>query len=161
MRNLTTTSALILALPMAAMAQSEAPNLGRELAELIYGSIEDNPEGAADMGEFVNFGRDIFVSMDHNESGSVDFSEFTDWDLDSTSSQKMRVSNAPTRPHKKSSLRSGIVMQTAQSAGVSITLRWSPTSGALTPTMMLFLTREEFLSGYLVNLAYRAAITGQ
>lgn len=64
MKTLTATCALLLALPVAAIAQSDAPTPGRELAELIFGSIESNPEGAADMGEFVDFGQDIFVSMD-------------------------------------------------------------------------------------------------
>ncbi len=77
MKTLTATCVLFLALPIAAMSQSDDATPGRELAELIYGSIEDNPNGAADMGEFVSFGQDIFISMDSDESGSVDLSEFT------------------------------------------------------------------------------------
>ncbi len=81
MKSLTATIALLLVFPIGAIAQSEEKTPGRDLAELVFGSIEANPEGAADMGEFVSFGQDIFVSMDYDESGSVDFKELTDWDF--------------------------------------------------------------------------------
>lgn len=66
MKTLTATLALLLALPVGATAQTDVPTPGRELAELVCGSIEGNPEGTADMGKFVNFGKDIFVSMDYD-----------------------------------------------------------------------------------------------
>ena len=67
---------LISAVPLMATAD-ETP--GQELAELIFDSIGDDPDAAIDMGAFVDFGSDIFVSMDFDESGSVNMQEFTDW----------------------------------------------------------------------------------
>ncbi|NNL17335.1 MAG: signal transduction protein [Boseongicola sp.] len=81
MRVLLATCALFLALLTAVTAQSNEPTSGRELAELIYGSFEEDAKGTADMGEFVNFGEDIFVSIDYDEGGSIDPSEFTEWDF--------------------------------------------------------------------------------
>lgn len=161
MKKLTATCALFLALPVAAMAQSDAPTPGRELAELIYGSIEDNPEGAADMGEFVNFGRDIFVSMDHDESGSVDFSEFTDWDFGFSFIAEDEGQQRAYETAQKILFAfwdrdaNGAINRSEYHTSMVADFRRADTDDDA------FLTRDEFLSGYVINLAYRAAITGQ
>ncbi|WP_100269163.1 EF-hand domain-containing protein [Epibacterium ulvae] len=161
MKTLTATCALLLALPVAAIAQSEAPTPGRELAELIFGSIDDNSEGAADMGEFVNFGRDIFVSMDYDESRSIDFGEFTEWDFGfnfiAEDEGQQRAYEAAQRILFSFWDRDadGEISESEYHQSMVSDFRRADTDNDA------FLTRDEFLSGYIVNVAYRAAIIGQ
>ncbi len=161
MRMLTATCALLLALPSFGMAQPDEPTPGRELAELIYGSIEDNPNGAADMGEFVSFGRDIFVSMDANESGSIDLSEFTEWDFGFNIIAEDEGQERAYQAAQKIIFAiwdhdgNGEIGRHEYHKSMVWDFRRADTDDDA------FLTRDEFLSGYLINLAYRAAITGQ
>ncbi len=161
MKMLTATGALILALSGAALAQSDEPTPGRDLAELIYGSIEDNPEGAADMGEFVNFGQDIFVSMDYDESGSVDLKEFRDWDFGFNFIAEDEGQQRAYETAQKILFAfwdhdaDGEIGRTEYHKSMITDFRRADTNDDA------FLTRHEFLNGYVINLAYRAAITGQ
>ncbi len=160
MKILTAACALLLALPSAGLAQSDEVTPGRELAELIYGSIEDNPDGAADMGEFVDFGQDIFVSMDTDESGSIDPVEFTEWDF---GFNFIAVDEGQERAYQTAQKvlfaiwdhdGNGEIGRQEYHKSMVWDFRRADTDDDA------FLTREEFLSGYVVNLAYRAALTG-
>lgn len=160
MNSLTATCALFLALPIAAIAQSDAPTPGRDLAELIYGSIEDNPNGAADMGEFVNFGQDIFVSMDYDEDGSVDLGEFTEWDFgfnfiaEDEGQQRAYVTAQKILFAFWDRDANGLISRSEYHTAMAADFRRADTDDDA------FLTRDEFLRGYVINVAYRAAITG-
>ncbi len=161
MRILTTACAVLLTLPVTALAQADEVTPGRELAELIYGSIEDNPNGAADMGEFVDFGQDIFVSMDSDESGSIDLGEFTEWDfgfnfIAEDENQKRAYETAQKIlfaiwDHDGD----GKIGRQEYHKSMVWDFRRADTDNDA------FLTRDEFLNGYIINLAYRAAIIGQ
>lgn len=161
MRNLTSTCALLLALAGAGMAQSEEKTPGRELAELIYGSFEENPDSAADMGEFVNFGQDIFVSMDANENGSIYLSEFKDWDFGFDFIAKDEDQEHAYQTAQKIIFANwdhngdGSITQQEYHKSMVWDFRRADTNNDA------FLTRDAFLRGYVINLAYRAAITGQ
>ena len=63
-----------LATPGVAIAQE-----GKELAELVFESIDGAGRGYVDMGEFTNFGGDVFYSMDQDEDGKVSLDEFMAW----------------------------------------------------------------------------------
>lgn len=65
---------LTLAIPGVALAQD-----GKELAELVFEGIDTAGRGYVDMGEFTNFGGDVFYSMDQDEDGTVSLDEFLDW----------------------------------------------------------------------------------
>ncbi|WP_238321660.1 hypothetical protein [Halocynthiibacter namhaensis] len=136
MRTLTATCALLLALPSAGLAQSDEATPGRELSELIYGSIEDNPAGAADMGEFVNFGQDIFVSMGSDESGSIDLGEFTAWDFGFSIIAEDAGQERAYETAQNIFLQFGTTTVTARSSGVSIISRWCGTSAVPIKTTM-------------------------
>ncbi|WP_136442243.1 signal transduction protein [Pacificoceanicola onchidii] len=161
MKTLTATCALLLALPVSAIAQSEAPTPGRQLAEVIFGSIEDNPEGAADMGEFVKFGQEIFVSMDYDEDGSVDLGEFTDWDFGFNFIAEDEAQERAYETAQKTLFAiwdhdgNGEIGRQEYHKSMMWDFRRADTDDNA------LLTRDEFLSGYVVNLAYRAAITGR
>lgn len=161
MKTLTATLGLLLALPVGAAAQTDDPTPGRELAELVYGSIEDNPEGTADMGEFINFGRDIFVSMDYDESGTIDFGEFTEWDFgfnfiaEDEGQQRAYVTAQRILFSFWDRDADGEISENEYHQSMVSDFRRADTDNDA------FLSRDEFLSGYIINVAYRAAIIGQ
>ena len=161
MKILTTAFAALLAFPVGALAQTDPPTPGRELAELVYGSFEDNPEGAADMGEFVSFGRDIFVSMDYDESRSIAFGEFTQWDFGfnfiAESEGQQRAYETAQRILFSFWDRDadGEISESEYHQSMISDFRRADTDNNA------LLTRDEFLSGYIINVAYRAAIIGQ
>ncbi|TDT75649.1 hypothetical protein BDE40_2382 [Litoreibacter halocynthiae] len=161
MKSLTTTCALLLALSGPALAQSKVNTPGRDLAELVFGSIEEHPKGAIDMGEFVNFGRDIFVSMDSDESGSVSREEFTAWDF---GFNFIAADSGQERAYETA--QSIIFAIWDHDADGEIERReyhksmvWDFRRADVDDDA--FLTQDEFLSGYIINVAYRAAITSQ
>ena len=161
MKTLTATCVLLLALSGAAIAQSDDATPGRDLAELIYGSIEDNPKGAADMGKFINFGQDIFVSMDSNEDSSVDPSEFTEWDFGFNFIAEDEGQQHAYETAQKVLFAfwdrdgNGEISRTEYHKSMVADFRRADTNDDA------FLSRDEFLGGYVINVAYRAAITGQ
>ncbi|WP_299479525.1 hypothetical protein [uncultured Roseibium sp.] len=142
------------------LSLAEEVTPGRQLAEDIFGSIEDNPNGMVDIGEFVNFGRLIFESMDHDESGFIDFPEFTEWDFgfnfiaeDSGQKQAYEAAQKILFAVWDRDGDGKLRRQEYHKAMVWDFTRADANDDA-------FLTRDEFLHGYLVNVAYRAAITG-
>ena len=155
------TSVSLLGLSSMALAQSEEVTPGRELSELIFGSIEDDPEGAADMGEFVNFGKDIFVSMDANENLSIDQIEFMEWDFgfDYIAEDEGQVRSFETAKKIIFAIwdqdADGRISKSEYDKAMVTDFRRADTDNDA------LLSREEFLSGYIVILAYRAAILGE
>lgn len=161
MNSLTKTFTLLLALSGPAMAQSDGTTLGRELAELIYGSIEDNPSGGIDMGEFVNFGGDIFASMDSDESNSVDPEEFTEWDF---GFNFIAEDSGQERAYETAQKILFAIWDHGADGEISRreyhkSMVWDFRRADVDDDA--FLTQEEFLRGYVVNVAYRAAISGR
>lgn len=161
MKMLTAAFGLSLALAGAAVAQSGEGTPGRQLSDLVYGSIVDDPNGAADMGEFVEFGQDIFVSMDYDDSATVTLEEFTAWDFGFTF-----IADDAGQKRAFETAQKVIFAIWDRDADGAIDL--SEYNKALVNDFRradtdddAFLTREEFLSGYIVILAYRAAILGQ
>ena len=161
MKMLTAICALLLAFPAIGIAQSEETTPGRELAELIYGSIKNNPNDAADMGDFINFGQDIFVSMDFDESGSIDLGEFTEWDFGFNFIAEDEGQDRAYQTAQKVIFAiwdrdgDGKVGRQEYNKSMVWDFRRADTDDDA------FLTRDEFLEGYVINLAFRAAITGQ
>ncbi|EBA14447.1 putative signal transduction protein with EFhand domain [Roseobacter sp. SK209-2-6] len=161
MKSLATISILALALSGPELAQSDDMTPGRALAELVYGSMEDDPSGAVDMGEFVNFGRDIFVSMDADESGSIDAQEFTDWDF----GFNFIVEDSGQQRAYEAAQKILFAIWDHDADGeierreYHKSMLWDFRRADVDDDA--FLTQDEFLRGYVVNVAYRAAITGQ
>ena len=161
MKKLTATCALLLALPTVSFAQSDASTPGRALAELIYGSIEDNPEGAADMGEFIKFGQDIFVSMDWDDSGAIDLKEFTEWDFgfNVIAEEQARERAYETAQKVLFAFWDHDGNQEISRREYHKSMVWDFRRADMDDDALL--TRDEFLNGYVINVAYRAALTGQ
>jgi hypothetical protein len=161
MKRLILSGATLLALVShAGIAQAEEITPGRELAELVYGSMEDPTEGGIDMGQFVAFGRSIFESMDTNEGGSVDLQEFRNWDFGFNF-----IAEDEGQVHAYQAAQQ-IVFAVWDADGdgeidrheYHNSMHWDFRRADLDRDA--FLTQEEFLQGYIVNKAYRAAIVG-
>lgn len=67
----------VLTAPIPALAEQSE---GRELAQTLYSSIDTAERGFLDQGQFLNFGRDVFTSMDSNDDRNLTLSEFMSWD---------------------------------------------------------------------------------
>ncbi len=161
MKSLTMSCAMLLALAGIATAQSTEPSPGVELSDLIFGSMENTPTGTVDLGEFVNFGRDIFASMDTDQSGAIDLEEFTIWDFgfnfiaeDEGQERAYQTAQRVLFAYWDHGGDGEIDEREYHHSMVWDFRRADVDNDA-------FLTREEFQSGYIVNLAYRAAIGGQ
>lgn len=160
MKTLLIACATSLLIATSVLAQSDTTTPGKELAELIFGSIEGNPDGLADMGEFISFGNDIFDSMDADDDASITPEEFKEWDFGFNSI-------AEDGGHQRA-------YGTAQKILFAF---WDRDGdGRISPSEYhkamvadfrradiddnAFLSKEEFLNGYVVIRAYRAALSG-
>ena len=137
MKTLTVSCLLLLALPGAASAQSDEVAPGRDLAHLIYGSNEDSPERAADIGVFTEWDLGFnFIAEGEGRQSACQTAQkvvFAFW------SRHANGENSLTEYHKSM---------------VADFRRADTSDDAL-------LTRDAFHNGYVINIAYRAAITGQ
>ena len=160
MKYLISTGCLLLALANTASAQSDDANPSDKLAKLVYGSIDENPTGSVDIGAFVEFGKSIFVSMDYDDSGSVNLKEFTDWDFGFNFIAANAGQEHAFRAAQKILFSiwdhdgNGEIENEEYNKSMIWDFRRADIDGDAN------LTREEFLSGYVINIAYRAAITG-
>ena len=161
MKMLTSACAALLILGAPGSAQETDKTPGRVLAELVYGSMEDNPSGAIDLGEFVAFGRDIFTSMDYDDNGSITPEEFTQWDFGFSF-----IAEDTGQQRAYEAAQKIIFAIWDHDANGEITTREYHKSmvsdfGRADIDDDAFLSQDEFLSGYLINVAYRAAIVGR
>ncbi len=161
MKRLVLSVALAIALSSSTNAQEvKCETAGCKLADTIFGSIEDNTNKMIDLGEFVQFGNSIFVSMDTDGSSSISFDEFAAWDpgfdiiaqnADKTSeyqtAQRILFAFWDRDGDQKIATREYRIAMTTDFA------RADADNDAL-------LSRKEFLLGYIVNISYRAAIQG-
>lgn len=143
------------------LAESNDITPGKVLAQTIFGSIEDNPSSSVDMGEFVAFGKDIFASMDADDSGSIDPGEFSQWDF----GFNFIAENAGQKRAYETAQKI-IFANWDHDANGQISKReyhksmnWDFRRADVDDNALL--TREEFLRGYIVIFAYRAAVIGQ
>ena len=161
MKLLSATCALLIAMAGPVLAQSDEMTPGRELADRIFGSMEENPAGSIDMGEFIHFGNDIFVSMDSDESKSISSTEFAEWDFGFNFIAEDAGQDRAYRTVQK------ILFSIWDHDGDGEIARrefhksmvWDFRRADIDDDALL--TYDEFMGGYVVIVAYRAAITGQ
>lgn len=73
----TVTAALALFLPSLSVAQDSE---GRRLSEQLFEQIAGSPNGFLDQGAFTNYGSDVFAAMDYDQNGKVSLGEFLVFD---------------------------------------------------------------------------------
>lgn len=147
--------AALLAAPTVSMAQDDK---GRNLAGLAFESIDTAERGFVDMGEFLSFGGDIFVSMDADESNHLSLEEFTSWDYG-----MLEVAQDRGREQAyEAALRivfafwdrdgSGEVSRTEHRQSLSFDFQRADTNGDA------LLDKPEFFGGFTVMVALQAAL---
>lgn len=156
-----TTLLLSFVVPLSAQSTEATP--GKILAEEIFGSINDgsnNSPSAIDMGTFVKFGNNIFRSMDYNEDKAVNFKEFSDWDFGFNF-----IAQDADQLHAYQAAQKIIFAVWDRNGDSSINRReyhkamtWDFTRADTNDDALL--TKAEFLDGYIIIKAYRAAILG-
>ncbi|AHD08611.1 EF hand [Phaeobacter gallaeciensis] len=147
------------ATPLAAQSTEATP--GQELSELIFGSIGDSSATEVDMGQFVDFGRSIFVSIDSNEDGEIAHEEFVEWDFGFEF-----IADENGRQQAFQAARNILFANWDRDSDGTIDRReyhramaWDYRRADANDDA--FLTREEFLRGYTVIKTYRAALSEQ
>ncbi len=161
LKSLTIASLAMLLVSPAALAESHQASPGKALAAIVYDSIDKNPDGFVDMNAFTSFGREIFVSMDFNDDGNITLDEFQDWDFGFNfiaedieqkrgyeTAQKILFAFWDRNPD------GAIARIEYQRAMVTDFIQADINNDT-------HLTEEEFLVGYIVNRAFRAALTGK
>ena len=144
----------LLAAPLASAEETE----GRRLAGLAFDSLDRANRGFVDYGEFHNFGGDVFFSMDGDESGSLSLAEFLNWDY----GMLPAAQEAGREEAYDTALRvvfafwdrngDGEISRTEHRQSLGLDFQRADTDNDA------LLTREEFLSGFSVMVALRAAI---
>lgn len=141
--------------PMTATAEE---NEGRRLAELAFASVDSADRGFIDMGEFTNFGTDVFVSMDSDDSGKISLEEYLAWDygMASVAEDRDRVDAYETALRIVFAFRdrngNGEISKTEHRQSMNFDFQRADLNGDA------ILTEREFLDGFPVMVALRAAL---
>jgi len=153
MKPTTLALSLALAIPGAAMAQE-----GKELAELVFEGIDQAGRGYVDMGEFTNFGGDVFYSMDQDENGKVSLDEFMAWSAGSSGiAEEIDRTNA-----YETAMR--VVFAFWDRNGDAVLSRTEHRQSLVTDFRRadldndMTIDKNEFLTGFSLNIALRAAL---
>ncbi|WP_162651270.1 signal transduction protein [Lentilitoribacter sp. Alg239-R112] len=131
---------------------------GKQLAIATFKSIDENERGYIDMGEYNAFGDNIFISMDADDNGKVDVDEFLFWDFGWQPLAEERGSKAALETAMR------IVHAFWDRNGDGQLTRSEQRSSSLYDFQRAdlnsdaVLTQAEFLSGFTVMKAIRAAV---
>ena len=150
--------AAVLSLAVAPAVAAQESNPGRDLAIAAFETLDTNQRGFVDIGQFDVHGRDIFASMDANENGRIDLDEFLQWDFGMRAVAEER--DAVTA--YEAALRvvhafwdrdgDGEIDQDEHRYAVGVDFQRADIDSDD------LLTKEEFLNGFTVMVAIRAAL---
>ncbi|WP_180888067.1 signal transduction protein [Ruegeria sp. THAF57] len=131
------------------------------MADTIFGEVDKHPNSSIDKGEFLDFGRSVFTSMDSNEDKSVDFEEFSTFDFGFKA-----IAQDAGRPEAYDTAQRILFAMFDRDGNLSIAVvEFEAVMNADFHKADLDndenLTRAEYLDGYMINIAYRAALEGQ
>ena len=143
------------ALPLHASAEETE---GRRLAELAFSSLDGGNRGFIDYGEFHSFSDEVFASMDNDQSAQISLSEFLAWDY----GMRLAAEDAGREAAYETALRvvfafwdrngDGQVSKREHRQSLVFDFQRADSDNDAV------LSREEFLSGFSVMVALRAAI---
>ncbi len=157
MRTIVKTGVIVAALaaPVAVSAQTGE---GRDLAKLAFASVDQSERGYIDQGEFISFGRDVFVSMDYDDNNTISLKEFLGWGfgLEQVAEEAGRAAAFDTAMRVVFAFwdqnGDGQITRTEHRQSLAADFRRADGDNDAV------LTEEEFLSGFSINIAARAAI---
>lgn len=151
-------AAMLVAAPISGAANAQDMHPGKKLAITAFKSIDENERGFIDMADFHNFSENVFVSMDANDDGSIDLDEFLFWDYGMKPIAQARGASAALTTAMRVVHafwdRNGdgkITHAEHRTSTLSDFRRADIDDNAI-------LTQEEFVSGFTVMKALRAAI---
>lgn len=155
MKRIITAASLIAAFAAPAAAQQSE---GRALAETVFSGIDSSGRGYLDQGQYLSFGRDVFTSMDADEDRELTLKEFMSWDY----GMRGVAENAGREDAYETALRvvfsfwdrdgNGTIPSTEMNRSLKADFRRADLDeNAL-------MSKDEFLSGFSVMVALRAAI---
>lgn len=153
-----TLSLALAALLIASPALAEEKTEGRQLAELAFKSVDSADRDFIDMGEFTNFGLNVFAGMDYDDGGRLTLAEFMSWDF----GMKPLAEKAGRGDAYETALRvvfafwdrngDGEISKTEFRQAMASDFQRADTDNNA------ILTKDEFTGGYSVMVAMRAAI---
>ena len=144
-----------IAVPAAAVAQTGE---GRNLAKLAFKSVDSAERGFIDQAEFINFGGDIFYSMDYDDNDMLSLKEFLSWGfgLEQVAAAAGRADAFDTAMRVVFAFwdlnGNGQINRTEYRRSLNTDFHRADANNDAV------LSEEEFLSGFSVNVAARAAI---
>lgn len=149
-------AALGIALSSPSLAQDEPE--GRRLAQLAFKSVDAFDRGFIDHGQFSQFGGDVFTSMDTNENNKLTLDEFLSWGF----GMEQVAEEAGRAEAYETALRVVYAFWDRNGDGsISITEHKHALLDDFRRADVdndAFLSEEEFLLGFSINVAARSAI---
>lgn len=131
---------------------------GHRLSEPAFASVDSADRRFVDMGEFSNFGEDVFISMDSDDSGDISLAEFLIWDY----GMRQVAEEAGREDACETALRAvfarrgrdgdTLISRTEHRKTLLFDFQRADTDNNAV------LSEEEFLAGFSVMVALRAAI---
>lgn len=150
--------ATFLSTSLSGVALSQDMNAGKELAIIAYKSIDEKDRGYIDMAQFHIFGENVFVSMDADDNESIDLEEFLFWDIgmkpiaeERGASKELTTAMRVVHSFWDRNGDGKITHAEYRSSAINDFRRADIDDNAI-------LTQDEFLSGYIIMKAIRAAI---
>ena len=157
MRNFVSSLAVIaaVALPSTAFAQDGE---GRRLSELVFEQIAGSPNGFLDQGGFTNHGEDVFAAMDYDQNNKVSLGEFLIFDtgMRAVAEEKGRLDSHETAMRVVFAFwdrnGDGSLGKSEMTRSLAYDFQRADQNDDAR------LDREEFLNGFTIMVALRAAI---
>lgn len=160
MKNAAIACATSLMISIPALADTNDIGPGQELAKLVFQSFEGADNGRADLGQFTDFGNDIFVSMDGDDDGNITLDEFKEWDFGFVFIAEDEGQQRAFDTAQKILFAFWDLDGDGQINGSEYHKSLIADFQRADINNDAFLSEEEFLRGYIVIRAYRAAVTG-
>lgn len=139
-------------------AHASDMNDGRSLAELAFESANSANRDFIDFGEFITFGADIFAVKDADDDKKLTLEEFMNFDfgMQAIAEQKGRSASYDTALRIlfafRDRNRDGLISVTENRKSLDVDFRRADTNHDTV------LTKEEFLNGFSMIMALKAAI---
>ena len=150
--------ALILSAVLALPAFADQEPEGRRLASLGFASSDANEDGQLTMIEMLEYAELARVSMDADDNGTIDRAEFMGWDFgfSQLAEETGNVQGFETAQKFVFDFwdrnDDQVITAQEQSASMMANMMYAALDGSAT------LSEQEFLSGFFINIAYRAAL---
>lgn len=152
-----TAAALAALSPVMAMAQDSGTE-GRVVGETIFATMDSARRGTIHMGDVERFRASVFAGMDADEDGQVTYAEFASWDPGFAAvARRAGRSEAYTTASK---IVFAFWDRNGDGAMTEREMRFAMTSDFRRADLDddALLTRDEFIAGFPIMVAMRAAI---